>query len=62
MKQHSNSWHKTLYGDHFAKHGLDSKARHTQAQQEVKFLTEYLNLKKGSKVLNVPCGTGRHSL
>jgi ubiquinone/menaquinone biosynthesis C-methylase UbiE len=62
MKKHSNSWHKTLYGDHFAKFGLDSKARHTQAREEVDFLAKYLDLKKGSKVLDVPCGTARHSL
>lgn len=62
MKQHSNSWHKTLYGDHFAKFGLDSKARHTQAKEEAKFLVDCLNLEKGSKILDVPCGTGRHTL
>lgn len=60
--KHSNSWHKTLYGKHFAKSGLDSKARHSQAHKEVKFLIDNLELKKGSKVLDVPCGTGRHAL
>ena len=62
MTKHSNSWHKTLYGDLFAKVGLDSSARHKQAQHEVDFLINKLELKRGSHILDVPCGTGRHTL
>lgn len=57
----SNNWHKKLYGDLFAKVGLDSPERHKQAQDEVDFLIESLGLEK-ENILDVPCGTGRHAL
>ncbi len=61
-QQHSNSWHKSLYSEYFAKSGLDSKAKHSQARKEVKFLLDILELERGAKILDVPCGTGRHAL
>ena len=32
------------------------------APREVAFLWKVLRLKKGSRVLDMPCGTGRHAL
>lgn len=61
-KIHSNKWHRTLYGQFFARVGLDSKARHQQATDEARFLVEALEIKAGSHILDAPCGTGRHAL
>jgi cyclopropane fatty-acyl-phospholipid synthase-like methyltransferase len=37
------------------------KVLKNKAKQEVEFLVTSLNLPKGSAILDVPCGTGRHS-
>ena len=58
----SNSWQKTLYGKLFAKFTLDSPLSRKIARKEVKFLTHTLELQKDQSILDVPCGTGRHSL
>lgn len=61
MSAHSVEWHKTLYDGLFAKSGLDSKAMHEKARLEATFVARVLKLKPNDKILDVPCGTGRHA-
>lgn len=49
-----------MYDDYFAGSTLNSKKFHTRAKREASFLARHLNLKQGEKLLDVPCGTGRH--
>ena len=57
-----NSWQKTMYGDFSTKLHLNSPASHKKAKQEVNFLIHILKLQKKHSILDVPCGTGRHTL
>jgi SAM-dependent methyltransferase len=57
-----NSWQQEMYDDYFASKNIDTKLHHKQAKKEVSFLLKILNLEKGDRVLDVPCGTGRHSI
>ena len=56
-----NSWHEKMYDDYFASINIDTPRLHKQAKKEVDFLTEAMGMKKGDRVLDLPCGTGRHS-
>lgn len=56
-----NQWHRSLYDKFLAEVGLDSKQMRKKAHGEVAFLANALNLSPSSKILDVPCGTGRHS-
>ncbi len=56
-----NSWQRSMYDDFFAKATLDSKALIEKAQKEVTILKSILNLPDKAKILDIPCGTGRHS-
>lgn len=58
----SDSWQKTLYGSIFARLNLDSLPRHKTAKKEIEFLIHSLKLQKDQSILDVPCGTGRHTL
>jgi cyclopropane fatty-acyl-phospholipid synthase-like methyltransferase len=58
----SNLWHKKMYDEWFAMNSLNSKPLLENAQSEIKFILEKTNLPKNSLVLDIPCGTGRHSL
>ena len=58
----SNSWQKKLYGNLSSKCQLDSSERHKQAKKEIKFIIRSLNLQKGQTILDIPCGTGRHTM
>ena len=60
--KNSNTWQKTMYGNFSAKIHLDSLLSHQKAKKEVNFLIQSLGLKKRQSILDVPCGTGRHSL
>ena len=56
-----NSWHEKMYDDYFASINIDTPYLHKQAKKEVGFLIEAMGMKKGDRVLDLPCGTGRHS-
>ena len=56
-----NTWYKEIYDDFFASINIDTKPFHKRAKDEVAFLFEKLSMQKGQKILDVPCGTGRHS-
>lgn len=56
-----NSWQKSMYDNFFAKATLDSEGLKEKAKQEVSFLVDTLGLSKKAKILDVPCGTGRHT-
>lgn len=57
----SNSWQKSMYDEFFAKKTLDSDALKKKAKEEVSFLIKTLGLPSGAQILDIPCGTGRHS-
>lgn len=50
-----------MYNAAFAKGTIGSPKFKILAEKQVKFLDSILGLKKGARVLDVPCGTGRHS-
>jgi len=52
-------WFKELYDEFRMKHGFGSIPE-SRTVKEVDFLIEELGLGKGSKVLDLFCGTGRH--
>lgn len=58
----NDSWHRTMYDDHFAATTIDSPRFHDLADAEVRFLSKTLKLRNGAALLDVPCGTGRHSV
>ena len=57
-----NIWHKNMYDHVFAAKTIGSKAWAKKAETEADFLIKILNLKPSSKILDLPCGTGRHSV
>jgi len=57
----ANSWQKSMYDSFFAQATLDSESLREKAKTEVEFLYKVLELPQGSKILDVACGTGRHS-
>ena len=58
-----NSWYKDFFDKYYLpiylKKGIFSAAI---AKQEVNFIIKILNLPKNSKILDMPCGQGRHSV
>ncbi len=50
-----------MYDNLFASSTIGSKAWVARSRREVDFLEGVLALKKGDAILDVPCGTGRHS-
>jgi SAM-dependent methyltransferase len=56
-----NNWHKTF----FTGLALESWAKVTTPEftnAEIKFIKEIVTLKEGAKLLDVACGSGRHSI
>lgn len=58
----SNAWHKEMYDDVFAKKTIGSKNWAIKSKKEAEFILKILDIPAGSKILDVPCGTGRHSV
>jgi len=56
----SRDWTKSFFRDEIFSPGSSEAVE--AAVDEVKFIWKALKLKKGSRVLDVPCGTGRHAL
>lgn len=56
-----NSWHKTMYDEEFAGINIDSPVAHRNAADEVDFILGILNLPGDARILDAPCGTGRHA-
>lgn len=50
-----------MYDHVFAEKTLNSSEMHLKAGLEVKFMMDKVSLPTGSSILDVPCGTGRHS-
>lgn len=61
-KGNQDAWHQTMYDPFFAGETIGSKRYQAKAKKEVAFLLKILKLHKGSEILDVPCGTGRHSV
>lgn len=61
MSLSANEWHSSMYDTQFAQNTLGAPQFLKLARQEAEFLVKALRLKKGSRILDVPCGVGRHS-
>jgi len=57
-----DNWHKGMYDHWFANTTIGSAKFRTLAKKEAGFLVSALGLKRGQRILDVPCGTGRHSV
>jgi SAM-dependent methyltransferase len=60
--RNSNSWHRSLYGTEFARRTIGSERFADLAEKQVDFLLSVLEPAEGARILDVPCGTGRHSV
>lgn len=62
-KKVKNNWYKNFFDKYYLplylKKGIFSAAL---AEREVNFVIKILNLPKNSKILDMPCGQGRHSV
>ena len=56
----SRDWTKTFFRSEIFSPGSPEAV--AAAADEVKFLWKVLKLRKGSRVLDIPCGTGRHAV
>ncbi len=54
-------WHKRVYSKETLPLTIASPKFNRQAFHEARFIMEKLKLKKGESLLDIPCGTGRHS-
>lgn len=57
----NNVWHKDMYDTYYADSTLNSKTLRDKAKLETDFILSKTNIKTNSRILDVPCGTGRHS-
>lgn len=57
-----NNWWKTTFSkEYFSLWDPSSSSSQTWTKKEIKLISD-LHLKKGAKVLDIPCGQGRHSV
>lgn len=56
-----NIWHKDMYDTFYANSTLNSKTLRDKAKLEIDFILSKTSLKAKSRILDVPCGTGRHA-
>lgn len=56
-----DEWYRSWFDSRYY-HLLYSHRDESEAEGFIKNLTRYLNLKMGAKVLDMPCGSGRHAL
>lgn len=57
----SDHWHKEMYDELHAVETIGSLRFRKLAEDEVRFLITRLHLEHTDKILDVPCGTGRHA-
>lgn len=57
-----NQWYRDFYDDLLADITIDSPKYHLIARKDVNFLVRTLKPPKQTKFLDIPCGTGRHSV
>ncbi len=56
-----NNWWKTTFGKTYF-YAFVPTYPPEQTKKEVSFIVKNLHLKKGAKILDIPCGQGRHSI
>ena len=57
-----NFWHSEMYDDYFADSTLNSEEAKKRAEAVISFILSKIELPLNANVLDVPCGTGRHSI
>ncbi len=57
-----NEWHKDMYNKAFAETSIGSQQLIELAKKQVAFLVDITKIKEGTTILDVPCGTDRHSI
>ncbi|MFN7686058.1 MAG: class I SAM-dependent methyltransferase [Oligoflexia bacterium] len=62
MVENPDAWQRLMYDDSFAAESIDSPDLHKLAKKEVAFLIRNLQLPKNARILDAPCGTGRHAV
>lgn len=58
----SKNWFKDYYDPYLTKTTLGSRMNDANAVKEVAFIKELFRFDKGQTLLDIPCGTGRHSI
>ena len=63
MKDVKNNWYKDFFNKYYLPLYLKKDIfSPIKVEREVNFLIKILNLSKNSKILDLPCGQGRHSI
>jgi len=61
MRELKRDWYKYMFDNFLVERTLNSKSLLELAEREADFLIKILDIKKTEEILDVPCGTGRHS-